>query len=178
MRYLFVLVAAACAAIAFAAEPPAIQSEPPPLVACECSAGAPCLCDSCECTVPVLASLPYDADHTCDRCGSFADVVERELPGGMHSHRCGSCGNEWYHADPGVSLPAVQYVAAPSRNPFASSDCANGNCPPRIVAGSAAAVAVRTVYGLERPRLFDGERRPVRRLLFAPFRLLRGGFCR
>lgn len=74
-------------------------------------------------------------------------------------------------------------VAAPPRNPFSTDSCPDGNCArgaaPRIVGATAG--VVRSVYGLsDRPRLFSGEGRPVRRLLgvvFRPFRGLRGGCC-
>lgn len=174
MRYLFVVSALLCAAFVSAAEPPPLRSVPPALKDCSCDV---CECPKCDglCTVPVLATVPYDPDHTCNRCGTFANVVERELPGGMHTHRCGNCGHEWAHADPGVKVPAIQYTVAPA-NPFAVGDCANGNCsrPVRTVASTVATSnVVRSVYGVERPR-------PVRRifgLLFRPLRSVRGGGC-
>lgn len=170
MRYLFVLAALACAAVVYAAEPPVIQSEPPAIVSqCECVNGGPCLCDDCACTVPVIAPLVREDSHNCPKCGTFQNIVEREF-GGSHSHLCKSCGTEWVHADPGVSLPSVQYIIAPPRNPLADN-CPGGNCPkgaaPRIVG---AASVVRSVYGLERGRVFNGERRPLRRLLGVVFR--------
>lgn len=137
-RYLFALAAVLCAAAAYAVEPPVIREtvEPPSIKGdCGCvSTGAPCLCDDCGCTVPVIADAPEE------------------------------------------------YIIAPPRNPFATENCPDGNCArgsaPRIV-GTAG--VVRSVYGLsDRPRLFSGEGRPVRRLLgvvFRPFRGLRGGCC-
>lgn len=168
MRFVYSLVALACAAAVYAVEPPAIRSEPPAIV-CGCADGEPCLCPFCECTVPVLASLPYDADHTCDRCGTFANVVERELPGGLHSHRCGNCGREWQHADPG----AVQYVAAPVANPFAVGDCANGRCPPRVSGAAYSSSSVRSAV-----RSGDGWR-PGKFLgrFLVRLRGARGGCC-
>ena len=128
MRYLFVLAALLCAAFVYAAEPPAIREEPPML--------RDCGCDVCECpdgvcpgcTVKIGADIIYNASHSCPKCGTFANIVERELAGGVHTHRCGNCSTEWWHRDPGET----QYVAAPPANPFALPGCANGNCPPSI----------------------------------------------
>jgi len=41
--------------------------------------------------------IPFDPDHTCDRCGTSQYVVERFLPNGRHVHTCRSCGNSWQH---------------------------------------------------------------------------------
>jgi len=47
--------------------------------------------------VGTFRGLPFDADHTCDRCGNSQYVVERFLPNGRHVHTCRSCGNSWQH---------------------------------------------------------------------------------
>ncbi|HVL13384.1 MAG TPA: hypothetical protein VM529_12525 [Gemmata sp.] len=48
-------------------------------------------------TAQPFRGLPFDADHTCDRCGNSQYVVERFLPNGRHVHTCRSCGNSWQH---------------------------------------------------------------------------------
>ena len=55
-----------------------------------------------------------ESSHNCPKCGAYQNVVNREA-GGEHSHKCGRCGTEWWHADPApvMTLPG----------------CASGNCP-------------------------------------------------
>lgn len=150
MRLVFVFVAVLCAAVVYAGDPPRLRTDPPALRDCSCEV---CECPRCEglCSAPVATTVPYDPDHTCNRCGTFANIVERELGNGMHTHRCGNCGHEWAHADP----PSIAYTVAPA-NPFAG-DCPNGNCPRPVRTAASTVAMVRSVYGVERPRLFNGQ---------------------
>lgn len=155
-RYLFALAAVLCAAAAYAVEPPTIRdAEPPSIVACECSTGAPCICgDSCSCTVPI--------QFTRVPAGSHAHTLE---DGTVIVHGDENHGNAAAHE--GIAYPWYKtaragdtvFIGAPPRSPFATENCPDGNCPrasaPRIV-GTAG--VVRSVYGIDRPRLFSGDR--------------------
>lgn len=104
---------------------------------CRCADESKCGTASGTCKAPLLPPLPamqYDADHVCNKCGSYQNVISRFLPGGAHSHRCNRCGNEWYH---GSSLTfsgtttVTTPVAAPQPMPVAwpsVGGCSSGNC--------------------------------------------------
>ncbi len=73
---------------------------------------------------PVVPAKNIDPDHTCDRCGTHANVVVSEV-GDWHSHQCGKCGNKWWHPNPGSGL----VVAAPKAGPACvCRDCPLGGC--------------------------------------------------
>jgi hypothetical protein len=183
MRFLYALAAMLCAAFVYASEPPTLIDSPPVLII----AAPPtlCDCDTCDCpdgacpacTVSIASPLVCNDSHNCPRCGTYANVVERELGNGTHSHRCGSCATEWYHADPGT-----QFVAAPA-NPFtlSSPGCADGSCAraPRATysTGSVSSTRVQT-YSSERRGLFPLFNRDRPRLFGAGFRFFGRGCCR
>lgn len=155
------------------AEPPVLRdvAEPPVLRECACDV---CECPVCDgnCTVPILADIPYNASHSCPKCGTFANIVERELAGGVHTHRCGSCSTEWWHKDPGE-----QYIIAPPRNPFATENCPGGNCPPSLRYSVSGASSSRTYTTTSRSVSNNTRVGPLRRVFGFVFRgRLFGGF--
>ena len=100
--------------------------DPSPKTTCGCAFTGTCECWSKDCTCSacrrsksVSEKLRSDS-HSCPSCGTSQFVVHRE-GAGEHSHKCGRCGTEWWHADPGVTKT---YTI-----PSSTSGCESGNCP-------------------------------------------------
>lgn len=184
MRLVYVIAVLACTAVAVKAGEFQVTNNVPAAFTvvnrADCSCGASCDCPpgACpSCTVPVL----YDPEHTCSRCGTYANVV-KDQANGQHSHQCPRCGNTWWHADPGAVAVPAQYVAAPA-NPFAVGDCPDGNCPwvrgARVSGGTVSVAPVASSGGVVRGRLFPLF--PNRPRLFTGRllgRVFGGGCCR
>ena len=47
--------------------------------------------------VGTFRGLPFDADHTCDRCSSRQYEIHSFNRDGTHTHVCGRCGFSWKH---------------------------------------------------------------------------------
>lgn len=91
---------------------------------CGCASTGSCSCwaGQCACPACVPTAKPaklQNASHTCPNCGAYQNVVSRE-GSGEHSHKCGSCGTEWWHANPG----SAQAYTLPG-----AGGCEGGNCP-------------------------------------------------
>jgi len=48
-------------------------------------------------TAQPFRGLPFDPDHTCDRCSSRQYEIHSFNRDGTHTHVCGRCGNSWKH---------------------------------------------------------------------------------
>lgn len=137
-------------------------------------------------TAPVKADA-VDADHVCPTCGKYVNTVNREA-GGSHSHYCDHAGtkfasmaaNEWWHENPGASS---SFVVAPAKSYLlGTSDCPDGKCPApgrTVRVGSSGKVATYATSSYTESAgagVGSGRARGiVRRIVTAPFRLLKRG---
>lgn len=60
------------------------------------------------------------AGHDCPSCGRSQYVVNRQQ-GNLHSHKCNSCGTEWWHSTGGISTLSQEPI-------FNSSGCSGPGC--------------------------------------------------
>lgn len=74
-------------------------------------------------SVPIVTPVTADG-HQCPKCGQSQYVVSQQS-GSQHSHKCASCGTEWWH-----STGTLATVASPQTLSLGSSSggCANGAC--------------------------------------------------